>query len=61
MDPDANVEEQRALAAHLMDTSFDDGPASASWSSKAVRLADLVQALDQWLSKGGAWPKAWTP
>jgi hypothetical protein len=27
----------------------------------AVRLAELAQALDEWLSKGGFPPKEWKP
>lgn len=58
MDPDANITEQRALAAHLLETSFEDD--SADWTAKAVRLADLVSSLDTWLSTGGAFPVLWT-
>jgi len=53
MDPDANIREQRCIAARLLDEDevrFDD----------VLRLAELVQALDQWLQKGGALPREWS-
>jgi predicted Zn-dependent peptidase len=66
MDPDANLKEQRELAAEIVsinDKADDDGLMSASEQADvndaAVRLAELVQALDQWLSGGGFQPAAW--
>lgn len=57
MDPDANLREQLELAQklHLSD-QFQ--PLHAGYGD---RLAELVLALDEWLRKGGALPKAWTP
>lgn len=49
MDPNANLEEQRRIVS----TIIRDG------SGDAERLADLVEALDEWLSKGGFLPEAW--
>lgn len=51
MDPNANLEELRRLAYAAVELSED---------ADAVRLAELVLALDSWLLKGGAFPKAWT-
>lgn len=57
MDPDANLAEQRRLAAALRDEartrSHDD------LARKAQRLAELVEALDGWMSRGGFAPRAW--
>lgn len=52
MDPDANWEEQQRLAEGLL---RDDGFSPSS----ALRLAELVLALNEWLEKGGFPPEAW--
>lgn len=61
MDPIANLQEQRELSAEI-NAIFDDAdPIDGSFtlsqmvdlSDKAVRLAELVQALDEWRTKGG--------
>lgn len=52
MDPNANLEELRGLYRTILDNgqdTFDD----------ATRLAELVEALDGWLSKGGFLPSEW--
>ena len=51
MDPNANLNEQRELAAKI---AKGDGDAY-----DAERLADLVEALDQWIAGGGFLPRAW--
>lgn len=56
MDPDANLKEQRELAAHIVwaienNRGFD--------RRKALRFAELVIALDEWLGNGGFLPKDW--
>lgn len=66
MDPNANLAEQRTLAESVVigldggpDTwSFDAG-GRAQLCTDAVRLAELVQALDTWISSGGFLPGAW--
>ncbi len=50
MDPNANLAEQRRIVAQIL-----DGDSSADWS----RLAELVEALDQWIAGGGFLPAAW--
>lgn len=55
MDPDANLKEQRLLAQTIL--HGDD--ADSIDTGDAVRLAELVQALDEWLVKGGFLPTAW--
>lgn len=57
MDPDKNLTEQldlaRSLAAAYL-VSAELSPLAA-----AADLAIRVQALDEWLSKGGALPERW--
>lgn len=66
MDPDANLKEQREIAREIQaiwDDCNEDGtltfPQMAAISDKAGRLAELVEALDKWISKGGFLPAAW--
>jgi hypothetical protein len=55
MDPEANIGEQRYLAAHLLhlqDACSDEGEFTYEQEQEimrsAFRLAELVQALDAW-------------
>lgn len=53
MDPNANLAEQQLLAARILDgDDYVD-------SGDAVRLAELVQAMDEWIKKGGFLPTEW--
>jgi hypothetical protein len=52
MDPIANLEEQRRLAAEII-ASWDGTPNQAYPIPAAQRLAELVLALDEWRRKGG--------
>lgn len=54
MDPNANLEEQRKLAQAISTTLYRE-----TIIPDAERLAELVQALDKWLSGGGFLPKDW--
>ena len=51
MDPNANLAEQRQIAGRFErdESEPDDGE----------RLAELVDALDDWLSRGGFLPTQW--
>lgn len=63
MDPEANISEQRALSASILDIADQDRELrfrAADIMGQAVRLAELAQALDAHLSTGGAFPLAWT-
>lgn len=51
MDPNAALAEIREITAHILDGKPDSG--------QALRLAELSEALDEWLSKGGFLPSAW--
>ena len=64
MDPNANLQEQRKLAARLLELPADElgnyTPAEQSEAYFAgLRLAELVEALDQWITKGGFLPDGW--
>jgi len=54
MDPDINLREQLRLAQEILET--EEGIA---W--RANELAELVLALDQWLTAGGCQPERWRP
>lgn len=57
MDPDAVLDEIRDIS-----TNWLAGASNAEPAAIEVQLGDLaekVQALDQWLSKGGFLPTAW--
>lgn len=53
MDPNANLAEQIRLADRL--ESDDTGPDAAA----ALRLAELVLAMNEWIRGGGFLPDAW--
>ena len=58
MDPTENLREQIRLARRL---SGDDMPGmlSSTLGADAVRLAELVLALDAWICQGGFLPDVW--
>jgi len=64
MDPNANLSEQRRLAAQflaIMD-DYDEAtgePTRAIREADVFRLAELVEALDEWIARGGFLPTAW--
>ncbi len=51
MDPNANLEEQRNIAKRMEEGEAD--------SRDALRLGELVQALDEWLYNYGFLPTDW--
>jgi len=64
MDPDANLTEQLRLAARLLELPADDlGNYTQAEQSEAyfasLRLAELVEALHDWMRGGGFLPQAW--
>ena len=66
MDPNANIREQRDLTAAIVDIQdncSDVGEYTEEQELELVylgtRLAELVQALDMWITGGGALPKLW--
>lgn len=56
MDPNANLKEMLELAASLIEAADDE---EAIDPIDAVRLAELVQALDGWIKGGGFLPTEW--
>jgi len=55
MDPNANLAEQLEIACRLLGTDCLD----KSDLPDAVRLAELVLALDEWIGQGGFLPSHW--
>ena len=69
MDPNANLDEQRRLARNALEIQnncSDMGEytdeQTENLSRIATRLAELVIALDEWITDGrGLLPEAWVP
>jgi hypothetical protein len=66
MDATANLKEQRKIAADILKVwdGFVEGVADlylmpAYVAEQANRLAELVQALDGWMTAGGSPPSQW--
>lgn len=57
MDPNANLKEQRKLIERMQNQP--PGWEACDFSQDAMRLAELSEALDEWISKGGMLPKLW--
>lgn len=53
MDPNANLDQMRRLAEYIL------GVSNGMTKVAAENLAELVQALDGWLSHGGFLPEEW--
>lgn len=58
MDPNANLKEMLELAASIIE-AYEDEDGNGVDQDDANRLAELVEALDGWLSKGGFLPGRW--
>jgi len=56
MDPDANLEESMELARKLLSPS---PMGSGDIYDDAMRLAELVLAMDKWISREGFLPRRW--
>ncbi len=56
MDPEANLKEQMALVLRLQAAEERE---EGSVDPDALRLAELVDALDCWLRAGGFLPQVW--
>jgi hypothetical protein len=61
MDPNTNLDEQRQLKLELdqMGYSALNAEHQRLRIEKLERLAELAEALDQWLSDGGFLPRSW--
>jgi len=61
MDPNTNLEEQRRIAARLLaDRQRSTHSREVDAVQDAIRLAELVQALDEWITRGGFLPSEWS-
>jgi len=60
MDPEANLKEMLELAASLITWADSDEVGEHIDEDDAVRLAELVQALNEWIMKGGFLPRPWS-
>ena len=58
MDPNANLKEMLELAKRMI-TDYNDCEGNGVDQDDAAHLADLVEALDGWLSNGGFLPARW--
>jgi hypothetical protein len=56
MDPNATLDRIRELVASI---NKNDGLDEDDFQSMASELAEYVEALDEWISKGGFLPTAW--
>ena len=59
MDPNSNLIEQLAIARQIVADVDAEQPAF-DWPFNAVRMAELVIALDEWIRKGGFLPDGWS-
>ena len=63
MDPNANLREQRELAREILELvdriEYGRDARRIELSARAARLAELVEALDQWIAGGGFLPDSW--
>ena len=56
MDPNATLTEMLQLADTITTASDNDSPVD---EGDAVRLAELVTALNEWMQRGGFCPTRW--
>lgn len=60
MDPDANLAQIRELRKFFMEPPDEMTPGlTNAFIDKAVELAALIEAQDEWMSKGGFLPADW--
>lgn len=61
MDADEALKNVRAGVARVRRMEEkEEGGGNASFTDAACELADAVDALDEWLSKGGYLPQLWS-
>ena len=54
MDPNANLREQLEITEKMLDPDSEYVD-----TGDALRLAELVEELNEWIRKGGMLPNAW--
>lgn len=57
MDPDVALQQIREVLAEYHQAAVDDDPNAANVAMSA--LAEIVEGLDEWLTKGGFPPSQW--
>jgi hypothetical protein len=57
MDPDANLKEQLEIAKNILGAVDHGGTLD---EDDVVRLAELVEGLDEWIRGQGFLPKRWS-
>lgn len=58
MDPNYNLKEMRELAAKMI-KDYHAEDSNGIDQEDAASMAELFEALDHWLMKGGFFPKEW--
>ena len=58
MDPKSNLESQLSLSKQML-KDYEDTNSNGIDQDDAARLAELVLALNDWLSHGGFLPPQW--
>lgn len=64
MDVDANLAELHAITARILEADANSTELinpDTKPDYDTLRLAELAQALDEWLTKGGFLPRQWQP
>ena len=59
MDPEANLREQLELAESMVDNPEESEEHVDDMCNDGRRLAELVLALNEWITKGGFLPTSW--
>ena len=57
MDPDSNLTEQLEIAKDILGAVDHGGEID---EDDVVRLAELIESLDEWIRRGGFLPKCWS-
>jgi Ser/Thr protein kinase RdoA (MazF antagonist) len=60
MDPNANLEQQRRIIARMHALSSAENMSADDMAELGAELAELAEALDEWLTRGGFTPSAWS-
>jgi DNA-directed RNA polymerase specialized sigma subunit len=60
MDPNENLKRQRELVKEIQEENAKQYEDQEILASCAVELAELVEAMDEWISKRGFLPNDWS-
>ena len=59
MDPNENLKEQLEIVEWLQEQDYTEDGTMDRYLAKSLRLAALVEALNDWIVKGGFIPEKW--